>query len=270
MVSSSLKGYYDAAEDVDDRGINATRSHACQIVAWRFIVRLSNRDAVDHMCTDLPTLRKTQKNSISSEESQQAATPEHTPLLDGQHSHDELAEEQYLEDSKYFATTYGGLNALEIAVVTDSKAFLSQKAVQKILDGLWKGDIVFWNSLNTRSVKEARFYNPKQSDPFCRLRVPLYLKMFEVLFFAAFLFFYYHVLVTKPVFNVSLAEVGLYVWLAAFTYNGTATQRFVVAQALTCSAEIGEFWDAGLTLYAADFWVGSASGVTIHVTDHPS
>ncbi|QIW99083.1 hypothetical protein AMS68_004601 [Peltaster fructicola] len=230
----ALKGHYDAAEDVDDRGINATRSRACEIVAWRFVVRLSDRDAVDHLCTNLPVIaRKPQPNTQTSG----VMNDESAPLLGQQRNHDSITQELLLEDSKYFATTYANHNALEIAVVTGSKAFLSQKAVQRIIDGLWKGDIVFWTSLNGRSVKEAKFYNPRHSDPFCRLRVPMYLKTFEVLFFVAFLIFYYDLLVTKPVFSVSAAEIALYIWLAAFTYN-----------------EIGEFWDAGLTLYAADFW----------------
>jgi len=54
---------------------------------------------------------------------------------------------------------------------------------------------------------------------FSRLRVPLYNKVFEVLFFAAFLCLYYVVLVEKSD-SVTAAEAMLYVWLAAFTYNG--------------------------------------------------
>lgn len=69
------------------------------------------------------------------------------------------------------------------------------------------------------------------------LRVPLYLKMFEVLFFAAFLFFYYHVLVTKPVTSVSVAEVALYIWLAAFTHNG-AYSAADLARSLTLSQRL--------------------------------
>lgn len=38
------------------------------------------------------------------------------------------------------------LNALEIAAVADAKRFLSQHVVQKIITGIWHGDIVFWDS----------------------------------------------------------------------------------------------------------------------------
>ena len=47
----------------------------------------------------------------------------------------------------------------------------------------------------------------------------MYNKVFEVLFFAAFLCLYYVVLVEKSD-SVTAAEAMLYVWLAAFTYNG--------------------------------------------------
>lgn len=38
------------------------------------------------------------------------------------------------------------LNALEIAAVADAKRFLSQHVVQKIITGIWNGDIIFWDS----------------------------------------------------------------------------------------------------------------------------
>lgn len=81
---------------------------------------------------------------------------------------------------------------------------------------------MFWDSLSTHSVKKAKLYNRQRSDPYCRLRVPMYLKTFEVFFFAAFLAFYYTVLVEKPFDYVSSAEIMLYIWLVAFSYNGTS------------------------------------------------
>lgn len=125
-----------------------------------------------------------------------------------------------------FSSTFAGLNALEIASVSDAKKFLRQKTIQHIIDGIWKGDIVFWETLSTHSCKEAKEYRPKIADPYCRLRVPLYLKVFEVLFFAGFLTFYYVVLVQKHTPYVTAAEVMLYVWLASFTYNGMPPLTF--------------------------------------------
>jgi len=153
------------------------------------------------------------------------------------------------------AKNYQQLNALEIAAVCDAKKFLSQRAVQRIIDGVWKGDIMFWQTMSPNAVKQATLYHSKRCDPFTRLRVPLYLKMFEVLFFAAFLAFYYTVLVQKSFHAVTAEEVMLYIWLAAFTYNGLARERHNSTWiTLTIHAEIVEFRDAGFTFYAADFW----------------
>ena len=119
-----------------------------------------------------------------------------------------------------FAATFAGMNALEVAAVGGAKKFLSEKPMQRIINGIWRGDIIFWDNLSTDSVKKARFYNHERSDPFSRLRVPLYLKIFEILFFIGFLAIYYTVLVEKPFKSVSAAEVMLYIWIASFSYNG--------------------------------------------------
>jgi hypothetical protein len=52
---------------------------------------------------------------------------------------DEVEEEE--DPTKPFVL----LNALEIAAVADAKRFLSQHVVQKIVTGIWNGDIVFWD-----------------------------------------------------------------------------------------------------------------------------
>jgi hypothetical protein len=57
------------------------------------------------------------------------------------------------------------LSALEIATVSGAKKFLGQRPVQKIINGLWKGDIVFWETLSIDSAKKPRKYNRKQADP---------------------------------------------------------------------------------------------------------
>lgn len=133
--------------------------------------------------------------------------------------YEEPRHSEYAEESD-FATLFANLNALEIAAVANAKSFLSQKSIQHVIESIWKGDIVFWETLGTHSTKRAKIYRKDHSDPFCRLRVPLYLKTFEVLFFAAFLAFYYIVLVQKHSGSVSGPEVLLYIWLASFSYNG--------------------------------------------------
>lgn len=51
-------------------------------------------------------------------------------------------DEEEDDPTKPFVT----LNALEIAAVADAKRFLSQHVVQKIVTGIWMGDIIFWDS----------------------------------------------------------------------------------------------------------------------------
>lgn len=130
------------------------------------------------------------------------------------------------------------LSALEIAAVSGAKKFLSQRPIQKVINGLWRGDIVFWETLSVNSVKRPRKYNRKQADPFSRLRVPRYLKIFETLFFAIFLALYYAVLVRRDKQRVTIPEILLYVWIASFAYD-----------------EFADWVDAGQTsFYASDFW----------------
>ena len=54
-----------------------------------------------------------------------------------------------------------GLNALEIAAVASAKKFLGQRLVQKVVQDIWDGDIVFWESFSVNAVKKARAYNKR-------------------------------------------------------------------------------------------------------------
>lgn len=75
------------------------------------------------------------------------------------------------------------------------------------------------------------------ADPFTRLRVPKYQKAFQVLFFISFLLLYYAVLVERNPKHITVTEVFLYLWIAAYAYD-----------------EFGEFLDAGFKFYQTDFW----------------
>lgn len=246
-IYRALKWHFTACEADDDRGISQTRGLACELVAWRFVTHLTESAAIDALCYELPN---SSKNGTSREQPndydgnvEEGTAGENTPLLGGgayeadESFADESPDSSRPDDTTAFAATFAGLNALEIAAVADAKKFLSQKAIQRIIDGIWRGDIVFWETLEQHSTKQAKIYNKQKSDPFSRLRVPLYLKVFEVLFFAFFLAFYYTVLVQKSTHTVTGAEIMLYIWLAAFSYN-----------------ELVEFWEAGSAFYATDFW----------------
>lgn len=53
-------------------------------------------------------------------------------------------------------SSFVGLNALEIAAVADAKKFLSQRVVQKRVDDIWNGHIIFWESFSVHSKKKAK------------------------------------------------------------------------------------------------------------------
>lgn len=141
------------------------------------------------------------------------------------------------EDESDPTSSFKNLNALEIAAIADAKRFLSQHIVQKIITAIWSGDIVFWDSLSVHSTKKVRFYNPRTADPFSRLRVPKYLKSWEVVFFCIFLALYYCVLIVRDESRITIPEVILFLWIAAFFYD-----------------ELSEWLDAGSIFYATDIW----------------
>lgn len=250
----------------DDRGLNETRANACEIVSWRFLTRLSQRDAIDFCLYELPAPEviddeerpelessNNMTTAESNEESRllpQYRAPDHVPPRPTtsrstrqqlMRTIAELGNHIFVdsdgdEDEEDPTSSFTGLNALEIAAIADAKKFLSQRHVQKIINGIWTGDIVLWESLSVHTQKKAQFYNKRKSDPFTRLRVPKYIKAFEVLFFATFLVLYYAVLVERNPYKITPLEILLYVWILAFAYD-----------------ELSEFLDAGL-FYYTDFW----------------
>jgi len=176
-----LRGHFKALDEDDDRRLNLTRAYACEIVAWRFTTYLSEQEAIDYLLYELPELRKEsvvrmdEEANDANHDRQQAAffgdsaeANEHSPLLGPKRDRTDspaissgalglVAEDVF----PALARSFAGLNALEIATVTDAKKFLSQKAVQKILHEIWRGDIVFWETLSVSSKKKPRKWNKR-------------------------------------------------------------------------------------------------------------
>ncbi|KAI9679476.1 MAG: hypothetical protein M1817_005498 [Caeruleum heppii] len=239
----------------DDRGLNQSRGLAAEIVAWRFLTHLSERESIDYLLHALPDCSDKPDDSDDEEAGTAGVSrpsnsrrSESSPLLDrgmslgvdrrsrGPGADDDgpmTANDRDDDPTAVFA----GLNALEIAAVADAKKFLSQRAVQRIVNAIWKGEIIFWQSLGVHTKKKAQIYNERKADPYCRLRVPKYQKVFEVVFFASFLALYYAILIERDPQKITVVEVLLYIWIAAFAYD-----------------EFSEFKDAGSLFYAADFW----------------
>ncbi|KAI4636519.1 hypothetical protein J4E83_001474 [Alternaria metachromatica] len=241
----ALKGHFSALEETSDEpGVNEARGYACEFVAWQFLTNLKEADIIESLLVELPpaTTPTTSNppNGYHSGENERDTThaDERSPLLP-------VSNTDYFGHADSSRSRFGSLmsqcenlSALELATVSGAKKFLSQRPVQKIINGLWKGDIVFWETLSLHSEKKPKKYNRKQADPFSRLRVPLYLKIFETLFFAAFLGLYYAVLVQRNNARVTIPEILLYVWIASFAYD-----------------EFSDWLDAGQSsFYASDFW----------------
>ncbi|KAJ5800504.1 uncharacterized protein N7518_002572 [Penicillium psychrosexuale] len=245
----------------DDWGLNESRGAACEFVAWQFLCHLNQRETIEFLLEELPIPRRGSTNSINSEAGSPAlasiqgrrAESETTPLLPKSSSFYRLfssrrvtetrlsgASQDTYQEETYAAQRYSrffGLNALEIATIANAKTFLSQKVVQKVVDGIWKGEIVFWGSLTVNSTKKPHIFNARTADPYSRLRVPLYRKIFEAAFFMSFLFLYYAVLIERRQDAVGVFEAVMYVWIVAFAYD-----------------ELSGIIDAGVIFYQMDFW----------------
>lgn len=219
--------YLFTSTENDDSGLNDSRGLACELVAWQFLTFLSDKELIDYLLFELPhssspatqngPQTRTQSNgSLDSPEQADESTTLlthdqnvnstnfHPPKRDVPSSSSETRMDDpepsplNIEDP---SESLAGMNALEIAAVCDAKKFLSQKPVQKIVADIWNGDVIFWESVSTHSVKKARPYNKRVADPFARLRVPKYQKAFQVAFFVSFLILYYAVLVERSKFT---------------------------------------------------------------------
>ena len=169
----------------DDRGINETRSYACEIVAWRFLTHLSEHELIDYLLYELPPTVVPDVNMSASRDWRSTRecdeVDEFTGLLSNQaspYSTRSGGQPHNTQRSNSMAGGYGldaveeedpflsfvGLNALEIAAIADAKKFLSQRMVQKIINAIWCGEIVFWDSLNVLTKKKAQRYNARYED----------------------------------------------------------------------------------------------------------
>jgi hypothetical protein len=141
-------------EASDDRGISQTRGLACEMVAWRFTTHLTESEAIEALCYELLPTKKTPESDSQHPGADSNADSTHhsepTSLLDveqfdtEQSFADDDPEAASPADAINFATTFAGLNALELAAVADAKKFLSQKSIQRVIGGIWNGDIVSW------------------------------------------------------------------------------------------------------------------------------
>ncbi|KAL4886665.1 hypothetical protein BJY04DRAFT_213423 [Aspergillus karnatakaensis] len=248
-----------------DGGPDESRGYLCEYIAWQFLCHLNRRELIEYLLEEL----KSSTPRISSVEGAEAGVSgllapsverssrgeESTPLLSEPTSqtggfedgtrHSSFLGNGVQDTDNYFDVADGdeelsmflGLNALEIATIAHAKKFLSQKVVQKVVNDIWKGEIVFWDSLSVHSTRKPQVFNKRTADPYSRLRVPVYRKAFEALFFVSFLLLYYAVLIERKPDRIGGFEAVLYVWIAAFAYD-----------------ELSGVADSGMLFYQMTFW----------------
>ncbi|KAI9596872.1 hypothetical protein BDF19DRAFT_421373 [Syncephalis fuscata] len=121
-------------------------------------------------------------------------------------------------------------SALEIAIKCDARRFCASPAVQRIVDRIWRGDVVFYANLidddnaipgtgNYASIARARTaVNVRRSRPqglrevfrVSRLRVPRYQHLMHICIYLIFIYIYARVLFeNSPTFTVYEAIMGV-------------------------------------------------------------
>ncbi|KAJ5559157.1 hypothetical protein N7461_003129 [Penicillium sp. DV-2018c] len=259
-----LKWEFTTATE-DDWGQNESRGAACEFVAWQLLCHLNQQETIEFLLEELPAPRLDSSATNVAESVNRDLTCSQgvvgqvgdvtTPLLPVPSSSgfrlygstkntvtkiSGIPQQTYQYGDACDIQRYSqffGLNALEIATIAHAKRFLSQRAVQRVVDGIWRGEIVFWDSLTVKSTKKPHFFNTGTSDPYSRLRVPLYRKTFEAAFFVSFLCLYYAVLLERKGEAIGIFEAVMYVWIVAFAFD-----------------ELSGIIDAGVVFYQMDFW----------------
>lgn len=264
MVSAlvALKGHFKVIETDDDCGINESRGFACELVAWQFVLQLSEQDALDYLLYELHD--EDDDDGAQSDDEETGLLSHHRRRNgNGVNGHSNSngngngngganGNSHKSGKGEGFAEPFMNLNTLEVAAVSGAKKFLSQRAVQDVVDGIWKGEIVFWDSLTPSTVKKPRFHSRRTGDPWCRLRVPRYMKTFEILFFVCFLALFYVVSLQRVMHSVTAWEVLFYVFVLGFAFD-----------------ELDDFVESGAYFYSTDIWYGSLPVLTLACCYHP-
>ena len=149
----ALKAHFAAEEESsDDPGVNEARGYACEYIAWQFLVHLTDREIIDFLLYELPPVAtpSSQGSDVDDQDATQrngssTRPSDRTPLLGAERTSSyfgtdsvEASAATTIAHSDTFAAQYENLTALEVAAVSNSKKFLKQKPVQKIINGLWR------------------------------------------------------------------------------------------------------------------------------------
>ncbi|KAK7741773.1 hypothetical protein SLS53_004837 [Cytospora paraplurivora] len=267
----ALKGHFKAIESDDNCEINEARGFACELVAWQFVLTLSDQEALDYLLFELREDDEGGDGEDADEETGLLAglrngltgSDGHSSEGNGhQNGNGRNARRNNFKPSngEGFAEPFMNLNTLEIAIVSGAKKFLSQRAVQDIVDDVWSGKIVFWDSLTVNAVKKPRFHGKRNSDPWSRLRVPRYMKTFEIMFFLSFLALFYIVSLERVKYSITGWELLFYLFTLGFAFD--ELDDFLESGAYFYSTDIWSLWDIGIVLIGVVFFVLRVVGLS--------
>lgn len=182
-----MKWHFSNVEN-DDRGVFETRGFACEIVAWRFLTHLSEHELIDYLLSAVPPVLPASEASSDPEEDpisrpvstrmasneqlnersrllfDERTTPTELPRIHEPHEqdHSQTWGSRMSESVDGDPTlSFVGLNALELSTIAGAKRFLSQRVVQDVVNGIWAGDIIFWESLSIHTRKRAQIHHPR-------------------------------------------------------------------------------------------------------------
>lgn len=175
-------GHFASLDDEDDgRDVDQTRAYACEVVGWRVAVCLPEEKTMQHLLLEVPG-RTAARSGLESEHAEARAgqlgfpafqslaefsderTPLNAPSPTPSVSNGSVPTAEY-PFAEELASTLEGLNAIEIVVVFNAKDFVSQNAIQKIVNGLWVGDNVMWSEVSPDAVKRPRKHKPLYVRP---------------------------------------------------------------------------------------------------------
>ena len=145
-----MKVHFAAQEETSDEpGVNEARGFACEYVAWQFLTNLSERESIEYLLHELaPASSSDTESTQGRQDYQNGNAHEVTPLLGS--SLNPRSSSYFGTDSAHgtstaptirsddFCAKFENLSALEIAAVSGSKKFMSQRPVQRIINGVWR------------------------------------------------------------------------------------------------------------------------------------
>lgn len=150
-------------------------------------MRLSDIDAMEYCLYQLPTLDVLSGNDIQLDEASGLLSNTVQPgLADNVPKNFDHRPDWSGSEAQNTISLCAGLTALEIAVVAEAKHFLSRTKVQEITNGIWLGRITFEETGFVHAPRVPRLYNKAKDSIATRLKVPIYIKSFELLFYLGF------------------------------------------------------------------------------------